>query len=67
MPSPTVLVTGGSGLLGRHLKPLLPDALFPEHAEFDVTDPSKMAGYLDGRNRIDDRARRRIYLSAEDQ
>lgn len=48
MPSPTVLVTGGSGLLGRHLKPLLPDALFPEHAEFDVTDPPKMAGYLHG-------------------
>lgn len=49
MPSPTVLVTGGSGLLGRHLKPLLPDALFPEHAKFDVTDPSTIAAYLDGK------------------
>jgi dTDP-4-dehydrorhamnose reductase len=45
----TVLVTGGSGLLGRHLKPMMPAALFPGHAEFDVTDPQKMAKFLEGR------------------
>jgi dTDP-4-dehydrorhamnose reductase len=42
----TVLITGGTGLLGRHMKPLIPEAQFPGRAEFDVTDPSKMAAYL---------------------
>ena len=45
----TVLITGGTGLLGRHMKPLIPEAQFPGRAEFDVTDPSKMAAYLYGR------------------
>ena len=45
----TVLFTGGTGLLGRHMKPLIPQALFPGHAEFDITDPSSMAAYLDGK------------------
>ena len=45
----TVLFTGGTGLLGRHMKPLIPEALFPARAEFDITDPSKMAAYLDGK------------------
>lgn len=49
MSSSTVLVTGGSGLLGRHLRSLLPQALFPNHAEFDVADSSQIAGYLDGK------------------
>ena len=44
-----VLFTGGSGLLGRHMKPLIPAALFPGHAEFDITDPAKIAAYLDGK------------------
>ena len=46
----TVLFTGGTGLLGRHMKPLIPQALFPAHAEFDITDPSQMAAYLDGKS-----------------
>jgi dTDP-4-dehydrorhamnose reductase len=45
----TVLFTGGTGLLGRHMKPLMPQALFPERAEFNITDPSNMAAYLDGK------------------
>jgi len=42
----TVLVTGGTGLLGRHMKPLIPESLFPLRAEFDITDSPKMAAYL---------------------
>jgi len=44
-----VLFTGGTGLLGRHIKPLIPRALFPEHSKFDITNPFNMAAYLDGK------------------
>ena len=50
MSSSAILVTGGSGLLGRHLKPLLPNALFPAHSEFELTDTVGMADYLDNKN-----------------
>ncbi len=46
----TILFTGGTGLLGRHLKPLMPQALFPTHAEFNVTDPSQMVAYVGRKN-----------------
>ena len=45
----TVLFTGGSGLLGRHMQRLIPQALFPGHAEFDITDPFNVVAYLDGK------------------
>jgi dTDP-4-dehydrorhamnose reductase len=45
-----VLVTGGSGLLGRNLRKLIPDSLYPSRAEFDVTDLEKMRAYLDGKD-----------------
>jgi dTDP-4-dehydrorhamnose reductase len=45
-----VLFTGGTGLLGRHMMPLIPQAVFPNHTEFDITDPSSMAAYLYGKN-----------------
>jgi dTDP-4-dehydrorhamnose reductase len=44
-----VLFTGGTGLLGRHMMPLIAQALFPSHTEFDITDPSGMAAYLSGK------------------
>ncbi len=31
-----ILLTGGSGLLGRHLFPLLKDCIAPTHEEFDI-------------------------------
>lgn len=40
-----ILVTGGSGLLGTHLKELLPDALFPTHGEFDIMSFNRMREY----------------------
>ena len=45
-----VLFTGGTGLLGRHMMPLIPQAVFPNHTEFDITDPSSMAAYLYGKS-----------------
>lgn len=40
------LVTGGSGLLGGELKQLLPAALFPSSAEFNVRAFEQMDAYL---------------------
>src|SRR6185437_10727866 len=44
-----VLITGGTGLLGRHIKPLIPQGRFPARTEFDVTKPETMVAYLDGK------------------
>lgn len=41
------LVTGGSGLLGTHLKEVLPDAHYPSHSELDITEPLTWDGDLD--------------------
>jgi dTDP-4-dehydrorhamnose reductase len=47
MESQSILITGGSGLLGGELKERLPRALFPSSAEFDVTQLEQMAAYLE--------------------
>jgi len=39
-----ILLTGGSGLLGRHLAPLLPDCIAPSHEEFDIEQPPPVVG-----------------------
>jgi dTDP-4-dehydrorhamnose reductase len=44
-----LLFTGGSGLLGRAFRRLVPDALYPPSSEFDVTDLAQMESWL--RNR----------------
>lgn len=46
----TVLFTGGSGLLGRSVAGLIPEAMFPRRDEFDLTDGDGMRRYLDGRD-----------------
>lgn len=43
----TVLFTGGSGLLGGEIRKLLPEALYPASAEFDVRDYRQMCAYLE--------------------
>ena len=43
------LITGGSGLLGRALRRLRANALFPSSVEFDVRDYSQMERWIDGR------------------
>ncbi len=45
-----ILFTGGSGLLGTEFRSLLPDALYPSSAEFNVTDYGQMEAYLRGRD-----------------
>jgi dTDP-4-dehydrorhamnose reductase len=46
MDERSLLVTGGSGLLGGELRPLLPEAHFPASAEFDVADYAGMEAWL---------------------
>ena len=41
-----IVCTGGSGLLGRELQPLLPGAHFPTHGEFDVTSYSSLESFV---------------------
>ena len=38
MPARARFVTGGAGFAGRHLLPLLPDAVAPSRAELDLLD-----------------------------
>ena len=40
-----ILITGGTGRLGRILAKLLPDALTPTHAELDITDRKACEAY----------------------
>lgn len=44
-----ILFTGGSGLLGREVRQLLPGALFPTHSEFDITNSEQMTSYMEGK------------------
>jgi len=41
-----ILFTGGSGLLGKEFRKLLPEALYPNHQEFDVSNFQQMKNYL---------------------
>ncbi len=41
-----ILLTGGSGRLGRELKALLPDVIAPSSAELDLTRPETIAAAL---------------------
>lgn len=41
-----ILITGGSGLLGRQLRLRLPAARFPSSSEFDVTDFAGMEAFV---------------------
>jgi dTDP-4-dehydrorhamnose reductase len=49
MDQKNILFTGSSGLLGSEVRKLLPDARFPSHSEFDVTDYKKMNTYMEER------------------
>ncbi len=44
--SQEILVTGGTGLLGRNLRSLMPDAHYPTSKEFDIRDPEMMKNLL---------------------
>jgi len=47
-----IAITGGSGLLGRELQKLIPDALYPCHMELDITSPASIESWF-GRNPCD--------------
>lgn len=50
MPESTQLFTGGSGLLGKSLRAVRPDAHFPASLEFDVTNYGQMHDWARNRN-----------------
>jgi dTDP-4-dehydrorhamnose reductase len=45
MKKPTVIFTGGSGLLGKEFRIIAPDFLYPSAGEFDVTNYPQMEQY----------------------
>lgn len=57
MSGTEILLTGGSGLLGRALRRIEPEIVAPPHAELDVTRPAEVAAALD-------RVRPRIVIHA---
>jgi dTDP-4-dehydrorhamnose reductase len=48
-PESTIVVTGGSGLLGSAFRRLLPGALYPSSAELDVRDAGSIRRWVEGR------------------
>jgi len=42
-----ILVTGGSGLVGKHLKDILPDAIYISSKDFDLTDMDRVDAMMD--------------------
>ena len=47
MNSSRILVTGGSGLVGRHLKDILPEAVYISSKDFDLTNIDRVHAMLD--------------------
>jgi len=43
----SIIVTGGSGLLGSAFKKILPDAIYPTHKELDLTNSRDTLKYFD--------------------
>ena len=41
------IVTGGSGLVGKHLKDILPDAVYISSKDFDLTDIDRVDAMMD--------------------
>ena len=43
----SILVTGGSGLVGKHLKDILPDAIYISSKDFDLMDIDRVDAMMD--------------------
>lgn len=41
-----ILVTGGSGMTGKYLKELLPEAVYPTSSELNLLDPVRTGAYI---------------------
>jgi|SaaInlStandDraft_6_1057023.scaffolds.fasta_scaffold20702_1 dTDP-4-dehydrorhamnose reductase len=49
----TILLTGGSGLLGKKIKEIMPECLAPSHDSLDITDKKSILEYF-AKNNITD-------------
>ena len=47
MQQSKILITGGSGLVGKHLKDILPDAVYISSRDFDLTDMNRVHSMMD--------------------
>jgi len=45
-----ILITGGSGLLGKEILKINPEILAPNHSEFDITNYNQMFDYISSLN-----------------
>lgn len=50
MEQEKILFTGGSGLLGKEIKKILPFIFYPTHSEFNVTNYGQIEEYLNFKN-----------------
>ena len=46
----TILITGGTGALGRELKKFFPNNISPSHDEFDITNKQLVLDFIDKKN-----------------
>lgn len=42
-----ILITGGSGRLGKACKKILPNALYPSRSDMDITEPAMIQSYIE--------------------
>lgn len=47
-----VVITGGHGFLGSHLREYFPDAFLPKHSEYDLLDQSACAKVVEGADTV---------------
>ena len=64
MTTQNILFTGGSGLLGREMKKIIPDAFFPSSKDFDITDVEGMSTTLEVINQIGDPIKTMVHMAA---
>jgi len=64
MNTQNILFTGGSGLLGKEMKKVIPDALFPSSKDFDVTDVDGMNTTLAVINQVGDPIKTMVHAAA---
>lgn len=64
MATQNILFTGGSGLLGKEMKKVIPDALFPSSKDFDITDMEGMNNTLMVMDQVGDPIETLVHMAA---
>ena len=64
MNTQSILFTGGSGLLGKEMKTVIPDAFFPSSKDFDITDMEGMNDTLTVMNQVGDPIHTLVHMAA---